>query len=123
MLAIASAMLVGMVCVRKPFRLMPPTARPVSVASSGIARFSPLPGCSRETTNRPTRIDNIEELINQIIALPPTRPMVDVSPRRIIPTVRVLNTKGAITILIRRKKMSVRSVMLSAQAVTTPGEA
>ena len=64
-------------------------------------------------------MERIEELMNQIIALPPTRPMVDVSPRRIMPTVRVLNTRGAITILIKRKKMSVRRVMLSDQAAMT----
>ena len=94
-------------------------ARPVSTASFGIARLSPLPGCSRVTIKRPTRMERIEELMNQIIALPPTRPMVDVSPRRIMPTVRVLNTRGAITILIKRKKMSVRRVMLSDQAAMT----
>lgn len=95
---------------------MPPTASPVSTDSAGIARFRPLPGCSIVTINSPTRMDNTEELINQTIALPPTRPIVAVSPRRMMPTVSVLKTSGAITILMSRKKISVRSVMLSDQA-------
>ena len=117
LLAIASVMLVGMVWVRKPFRLIPLTASPVSTDSFGIARFRPAPGCSRVTITSPTRMERIDEVINHTMALPPTRPMVAVSPRRIIPTVRVLKTNGAITILIRRRNTSVSSVMFSDHAV------
>ena len=123
LLAIASVMLVGMVCDRNPFRLMPLTARPVSTASFGTARFNPAPGCWKVTITSPTRMDNTEEVMNQTIALPPTRPMVAVSPRRIMPTVRVLNTNGAMTILINRRNRSVSSVILSAQAETVVGVA
>ena len=61
--------------------------------------------------------------MNHTIAFPPTRPMVAVSPRRIMPTVRVLNTNGAMTILINRRNRSVSSVMLSAQAEMVVGVA
>ena len=40
-----------------------------------------------------------------------------------MPTVRVLNTNGAMTILINRRNRSVSSVMLSAQAETVVGVA
>ena len=102
---------------------MPPTARPVSTASVGIVRFRPLPGCSSVTINSPTRIDSTDELINHTIALPPTRPMVEVSPSFMMPTVNVLKTKGAITILIRRRKISVRRVILSDQALIASADA
>lgn len=68
-------------------------------------------------------MDNTEEVMNQTIALPPTRPMVAVSPRRIMPTVRVLKTNGAMTILINRRNRSVSSVILSARAETVVGVA
>ena len=42
---------------------------------------------------------------------------------RMIPTVNVLKTNGAITILISRRKISVRSVMLSDQVLMASGEA
>ncbi|MNP18506.1 hypothetical protein D3C76_1109900 [compost metagenome] len=121
--AIAPTILVGMVCDRNPFNDMPLTASPVSTDSTGIARFRPAPGCSSVTINKPTRIDSTEELINHTMALPPTRPMVDVSPSFMMPTVSVLNTSGAITILISRRKISVRSVMLSAQVAIASGDA
>ncbi|MOA21939.1 hypothetical protein D3C78_1424610 [compost metagenome] len=123
LLAIAPAMLVGMVCDRNAFSDIPLTASPVSTDSKGIARFRPLPGCSSVTMNNPTRMESTEELINHTIALPPTRPMVEVSPSLMIPTVRVLNTRGAITILMRRRKISVRSVMLSAQVAMALADA
>ena len=97
LLAIASVMLMGIVCDRNPFRLMPLTARPVSTASFGTARFNPAPGCWKVTITSPTR--------------------------RIMPTVRVLNTNGAMTILINRRNRSVSSVILSAQAETVVGVA
>lgn len=94
---------------------------------TGIHRFfrdsqiEPTAGLFGVTINRPTRMERMEELMNQIIALPPTRPMVDVSPRHNAHG-EVLNTGGAITILIRRKKMSVRRVMLSDRAAMTLSE-
>ena len=121
--AIAPAMLVGMVCDRKAFSDIPLTARPVPTVSVGMLRFRPLPGCSRVTINSPTRMESTDELINHTIALPPTRPIVDVSPSFIMPTVRVLNTSGAITILISRRKISVSSVMFSDQACIASDEA
>ena len=120
---IAPAILVGMVCDRNAFSVMPPTARPVSTASVGTVRFRPLPGCSSVTMNRPTRIESTDELINHTIALPPTRPIVEVSPSFIMPTVSVLKTKGAMTILIRRRKISVRRVILSDQALMASADA
>ena len=102
---------------------MPPTARPVSTASVGTVRFSPLPGCSSVTINRPTRIESTDELINHTIALPPTRPMVEVSPSFIMPTVSVLKTSGAMTILIIHRKISVRRVILSDQALMASADA
>lgn len=47
LLAIASVMLVGMVCDRNPFRLMPLTAVPVSTASFGTAGLTRRPGAGR----------------------------------------------------------------------------
>ena len=121
--AIAPAILVGMVWDKNAFSVIPPTARPVSTASFGIARFRPLPGRSSVTINSPTRMESTDELINHTIALPPTRPMVEVSPSFIMPTVSVLKTSGAITILIRRRKISVSSVMLSDHALIASAEA
>ena len=59
----------------------------------------------------PSRRDTSEAVMNQVIAFRPTRPTDFVSPRCAIPTTSVEKTSGAMIILIRRRKMSVRSEM------------
>lgn len=112
--AIAPAMLVGMVGEER-FQGHAADGQPGIHCFSGDRQVQTAARCSRVTINTPTRIESTDELINHTIALPPTRPIVEVSPIFIMPTVSVLKTNGAITILISRRKISVRSVMLSDQ--------
>lgn len=66
---------------------------------------------------RPKVSDIKDALMNHNMVLPPMRPTVLASPILAIPTIRVDTTKGAMIILIRRRKMSVRMEMLLAKAL------
>jgi hypothetical protein len=63
------------------------------------------------TMTRPSSSEHSEAPTNQSIALPPTRPTEAVSPMCAMPTTRVENTRGAMIILMRRRKTSLISAM------------
>ena len=58
--------------------------------------------------SRPSASEHSEAATNQPSALAPIRPTVFESPMPARPTTRVAKTSGAMIILIRRRKMSVR---------------
>ena len=60
---------------------------------------------------RPSNSETSEALTNHSIALPPIRPTDFVSPICATPTTKVVKTSGAMIILIRRRKISVKSEM------------
>ena len=60
---------------------------------------------------RPSSSETNDALTNHSIALPPIRPTALVSPICATPTTSVVNTSGAMIILIKRRKMSVNSEM------------
>ncbi|MNC37055.1 hypothetical protein D3C75_856060 [compost metagenome] len=59
--------------------------------------------------------------MNQPRVLAPMRPTVRVSPILAMPTTRVVNTRGAMIILMRRRKMSVSMVMSLAKVAAWAG--
>ena len=59
--------------------------------------------------------------MNQPSVRAPMRPSAAVSPMCAMPVTRVANTSGAMIILIRRRKMSVRMVNQSAAAFSRSG--
>ena len=100
-------------CGRERFQGHAADGQPGIHCFSGDRQVQTAARMLQSDNKHPTRIESTDELINHTIALPPTRPIVEVSPIFIMPTVSVLKTNGAITILISRRKISVRSVMLS----------
>src|SRR5690348_1334996 len=68
-------------------------------------------GRSRLTMSMPSSSDTSDAETNHSIALRPIRPIALVSPICATPTTSVENTKGAMIILMRRRKMSVISDM------------
>ena len=109
--AIASKAEVGTRCATKSLSESD-EARTLALApTSGRGRFRLLPGCRRFTSTRPSSSDTKEAQTNHSIALAPIRPTDLVSPMWATPTTRVENTSGAMIILIRRRKMSLKSEM------------
>ncbi len=121
LVAIASTTLLGMAWVTKSFSVIAVALIPDFAAISGSGKFKPTPGLSKLTITRPKASDTSEAVMNQAIALIPTRPTVWLSPILAMPTTSVENTNGAIIILIRRKKMSVKIDILDANSVTAAG--
>ncbi|MNQ81054.1 hypothetical protein D3C85_960590 [compost metagenome] len=112
----ASITLFGMAWVTKSLRERALATTPELAVSSGRERESPTPGCIRCTMIRPRVRDISEASMNQPRVLTPMRPTVRVSPILAMPTTRVVKTRGAMIILIRRRKMSVKMVMSLAKS-------
>ncbi len=121
LVAIASITLFGMAWVTKSLREMAVAATPELAPSSGRERERPTPGCIRCTITSPRVRDIREASINQPRVLAPMRPTVRVSPILAMPTTRVVNTRGAMIILMRRRKMSVSRVMSLAKVAAWVG--
>ena len=98
-------------------RVMAPAAIPVGAVVSGTANSSPTPGCNRVTMTRPRLREKSEAIMNQPSVLKPMRPTVLLSPILAMPTVRVVNTSGAMIILMRRRKISVSMVIFAVKLV------
>ena len=73
------------------------------------------------TRIKPSTSDTSEAQTNQAIALAPIRPTTFGSPICATPTTSVENTSGAMIILIRRRKISVKSEMYSEMAFAVAG--
>ena len=106
LLAIAAKKLDGKTWVKNSFRFMPPVLRLVAASFSGNARSRFAPGCSQLANSMPVSSDTSDAVMNHASALPPMRPTALASPMPAMPATTVPNTSGAITILIRRRKMS-----------------
>ena len=94
--------------VMKSLRLSALVFRLVLAAASGRGTLRAVPGWSRLAKSSPRSREQKEAQTNQPRALPPMRPTVLVSPMPARPATRVAKTRGAMIILIRRRKMSVR---------------
>ncbi len=114
LLAIASTALLGTRWVTKSFNDSEAAFRLVAAPASGNGRFRCSPGRRMLTMIRPSSSDTSEALTNHSIALPPMRPTALVSPIWATPTTSVVNTSGAMIILIRRRKTSVKREMYPA---------
>ena len=104
----ASKILFGKICTTKSCKLNLVLVSPVVAVNSGIGKLTPTPGVNKFTINRPSNREIVDILKNQAKVFNPTRPIVEAFPIREIPTTRVLKTNGAIIILIKRKKISVK---------------
>ncbi len=93
---------------------------PAAPAASSI-RSMPTPGAIRWTITRPMVSETSEALMNQAMVLTPTRPMLAASSMWAMPATRVENTRGAMIILIRRRKTSVMMVRLPATSLACSG--
>lgn len=107
LLAMASAMLLGNTCAMKALRVKSPVFRPAVAAASGSARFRCAPGWKMLTSARPSSSEMAEAAMNQNMARRPMRPTALASLMLARPDTRVANTRGAMIILIMRRKMSV----------------
>ncbi|MCY1544303.1 hypothetical protein D9M68_801780 [compost metagenome] len=103
----ASTMLRGNTCVRKALSVKSPVFRPEEALTSGSVMFRCAPGWKILTSNSPSSSEMAEALMNQIMARMPMRPTALASLMLARPVTRVANTKGAMIILIMRRKMSV----------------
>jgi hypothetical protein len=83
----------------------------ISVVASlgGRIRPEPIPGWSQLTRIAPSVSETTVAPRNQPIVFAPTRPSEAVSPIWTIPETNVAKTNGAISILIRRRKIVVTS--------------
>ncbi len=106
MLAIASANDFGTMWLTKSLSVNLEVARLADAPMSGSGRPRFLPGSSRLAMIRPRISETSEAVTNQPSALPKTRPTDFASPMCAMPTTRVENTSGPISILIRRRKTS-----------------
>ena len=111
LLAIASTALFGTRCVTKSFNDNEAALRLVEAPASGSGRLRLSPGRRMLTIIRPSSSETSEALTNHSIAFPPIRPTALVSPICATPTTRVVKTRGAMIILIRRRKTSVNNEM------------
>lgn len=121
LLVIVLVMLVGMVCDRNFFRFMLLIVRLVFIVFFGIVRFNLVFGCWKVMIISLMRMDNIEEVMNQIIVLLFIWLMVVVLLRCIMLIVRVLNINGVMIILINCRNRLVSSVMLFVQVEMVVG--
>jgi hypothetical protein len=111
LVAIASTALLGTRWVTNSFSDIAVALTLVVAVASGSGMFRLSPGRSRLTITMPSSSDTSEALTNHAMAFSPMRPIALVSPMCATPTTRVQNTSGAMIILIRRRKMSLSSVM------------
>src|SRR6266513_2402062 len=93
--AIASAIEVGIRCVRNFSIENADTGRPVDCALSGSVPGKLAPGCSRFTMTRPSSSETKEALTNQPMVLAKMRPSLAPEPIWAMPPTRVANTSGA----------------------------
>lgn len=121
--AMASMMLLGKTWVIKSFRFSAPVFRFSPAADSGSGTFSAWPGCSTLAKIRPMNSEQNEAPMNQPSARLPMRPTERASPMPARPATRVANTSGAMIILIRRRKISVRMLKYEAISLACAGEA
>ena len=105
----ASTIDVGTRWVTKPLSVKASVLAAVGAAAAAVSRCSPAPGCSRWTIIRPTNSETTEAPMNQVMVLTPMRPTEAASSMWAMPATRVVNTSGAMIILIRRRKTSVIS--------------
>ena len=120
-LAMASKMEVGTRWVMKPCREKASVDAAVAAAVAS-GRCMPEPGCSSCTMTSPSSNDTTEAPMNQTMVLTPMRPTEAASSIWAMPATRVVNTRGAMIILIRRRKMSVTRFRLPAAALACSGE-
>ncbi|MNJ68042.1 hypothetical protein D3C77_642570 [compost metagenome] len=78
----------------------------VVASASGSGRAKCCPGWRMLAIIKPTANDRSDAVMNHSIALPKTRPTAPASPIWAMPTTRVENTKGPISILISRRNTS-----------------
>ena len=107
LLAIDSTMLFGNTWVMKSRRFSAPVLSCVAVPASGSGIDMELPGWVRLAISRPSVSEISEAPMNQASARVPIRPTVRESPMVDMPAARVANTRGAMIILIMRRKISV----------------
>ena len=105
--AIASMMDEGIRCSRKPERSCGGATPASATEPATWATPAPTPGSSRLTITRPINSATNDADRNQIIALVPMRPTVAALSIWPMPAVKVVSTRGAMIILIRRRKMLV----------------
>ena len=101
----------GTRCVTNSLSVSELTLRLVDAPMSGSGNPMLSPGCSKFTMKRPSTSDASDAEMNHPIVFNPMRPIDVVSPMWATPTTSVENTRGAMIILIRRRKMSVMSEM------------
>ena len=111
MLAIASTADRGTRWVTNSFNVKDAVLRLVEAPASGSGRPMLLPGWRMLARTMPSSRETSEAVINQPIALQPTRPTVLASPMWAMPTTRVVKTSGAMIILISRRNTSVTMEM------------
>ena len=104
----ASTMLFGNTWVMKSFRLSALVFRPAAAPTSGSGTLSASPGRRLLATTSPISREQNEAATNQPSARRPIRPTVRESPMAARPLTSVVNTSGAMIILIMRRNTSVR---------------
>jgi hypothetical protein len=95
---------------------------PCSAAVVGGGSARPAPGWSSCTMTRPMVSDTSEAITNQPSVLTPTRPIAAESSIWAMPTTRVEKTRGAMIILISRRKTSVMIDRLPAAALAAAAD-
>ena len=118
LLAMASTMDLGTRWVMKSLRDRVVASTELAAVTSGRGMFRPTPGEISWTIISPMDRETTEAVMNQPMVLAPTRPMAAASSIWAIPTTRVEKTRGAMIILIRRRKMSVTTLKPPATALT-----
>ncbi|MNH18342.1 hypothetical protein D3C79_780410 [compost metagenome] len=106
LLAKASANDLGTKWVTKALRVKAEVCSEVGSLTSGSGSARCSPGCSMLAIIRPTASDSSEAVKNHIMALPNTLPTAPASPIWAMPTTRVENTSGPISILISLRNTS-----------------
>ena len=107
--------------VRNSFKVSLAAGATLRSARAEGSRAIPEPGWIRCTITRPTVSETIEARRNQAIALTPTRPTAAASSMCAMPATRVAKTRGAMIILIIRRKMVVITDRPSAKAAAWSG--
>jgi hypothetical protein len=114
LVAIASTIDDGTMCVMKLVRLNAFSSSPTEAAGGGSLKPKPVPGATRSITasipwnnSNPSASETSDAVTNHAIVRPPTRPSAVMSPICAIPTTSVENTSGAMIILISRRKIVV----------------
>ncbi len=121
MRAIASRMLVGSRCSIKLRIVIAPATMPEVESAGGSCRVVMRPGCSSSTSASPRTSEITEATMNSARVCPPMRPMVAMSPIFAMPATRVVNTSGAMIILIRRRNAKGRRSAPSAKSFARAG--